>query len=204
MRKNSVVMGVVAAVAAGLAFVYVDSRDAVAEKQAAIEDAWDQATVVIAARSELVSPLADAIQRRGPLESRLLMNVVEARATLENSRERPEKIAASMRLTTALAELLAAAERDPALRSDATLKRLQDQLAEAENRMASGRRRYNQAVQDYNTYIQLFPTNLVANLAGFEREGAYFRTTEEDRLAAPPLNFSQEPPEAEEETPEEE
>jgi LemA protein len=196
-------MGVAAAVAAGLAFVYVDSRDAVAQKQAAIEEAWDQASAVIAARSELVSPLVDAIQRRGPLESRLLMNVVEARATLENSTERPERIAASMRLTTALAELLAAAERDPALESDATLTRLQDQLAEAENRMAAARRRYNQAVQDYNTHIQLFPANLAASLAGFTREGAYFRTTEKDRLAPPPLKFSQEPPAAEEETPEE-
>jgi LemA protein len=98
---------------------------------------------------------------------------------------------------------LAAAEHDPALQSDATLKRLQDQLAEAENRMAAGRRRYNQAVQDYNTYIQQFPTNLVASLAGFTREGAYFRTTEQDRLAAPPLKFSQEPPETEEKPAEE-
>jgi LemA protein len=199
MRKNSLWMGVIAAVAAGLAFVYVDSRDAVAQKQAAIEDAWGEAAAVMAARSELVPSLADAMQQRGPLESRLLMNVVEARAALENSAERQDRIAASMRLTTALAELLAAAEHDPALKSDANLQRLQDQLAEAENRMAAGRRRYNQAVQDYNTYIQLFPTNLVASLAGFTREGAYFRTTEEDRLAAPPLKFSQEPPAAEEE-----
>lgn len=196
-------MGVAAAIAAGLAFVYVDSRDAVVQKQAAIEDAWDEATAVIAARSELVPPLVDAIQRRGPLESRLLMNVAEARAALENSTERPERIAASMLLTTALAELVATAERDRALQSDATVKRLQDQLAEAENRLAAGRRRYNQAVQDYNTYIQLFPTNLVASLAGFSREGAYFRTTEQDRLAAPPLKFSQEPPAAEEEAAEE-
>lgn len=203
MRKNSLWMGVAAAIAAGLAFVYVDSRDAVVQKQAAIEDAWDEATAVIAARSELVPPLVDAIQRRGPLESRLLMNVAEARAALENSTERPERIAASMLLTTALAELVATAERDRALQSDATVKRLQDQLAEAENRLAAGRRRYNQAVQDYNTYIQLFPTNLVASLAGFSREGAYFRTTEQDRLAAPPLKFSQEPPAAEEEAAEE-
>ena len=122
MRKTSLMMGVLAAVIAGAAFIYVDSRDAVAEKQAAIEEAWDQATAVIAARSELVPPLADAFQRRGRLESRLLMNVVEARAALENSPERPEKIAASINLTAALAELLAAAERDPALRSDPTVR----------------------------------------------------------------------------------
>jgi len=171
----------------------------VAQKQAAIEIAWDEATAVMAARSELVPPLANLMQGGGPLESRLLMNVVEARAALENAAERPERIAASMRLATALADLLAAAGHDPARKSDATLLRLQDQLAEAENRMAAARRRYNQAVQDYNTYIQLFPTNLVASLAGFAREAAYFRTTEQDRLAPPPLNFSQEPPQAEEE-----
>lgn len=199
MRTNSLWMGVIAAITAGLTFIYVDSRDAVAQKQAVIEVAWAEATAVIAARSELVPPLAEAMQRRGPLESRLLMNVVEARAALDSSAERPERIAASMRLATALAELLTAAEHDPGLKSDPTLQRLQDQLAEAENRMAAARRRYNQAVQDYNTYIQLFPTNLVASLAGFTREGAYFRTTEEDRLAPPPLNFSQEAPKAEEE-----
>lgn len=200
MRSNSLWMGVVAAVAAGLAFVYVDSRDAVAQKQAVIEVAWDEATAVMAARSELVPPLANVMQRAGPLESRLFMNVVEARAALDNAAERPEKIAASMRLAAALAELLDAAGHDPQLKSDATLQRLQDQLAEAENRMAGARRRYNQAVQDYNTYIQLFPTNLVASLAGFTREAAYFRTTEQDRLAPPPLNFSQEQAKTEEET----
>ena len=67
---------------------------------------------------------------------------------------------------------------------------------------AVGPQIYNQAVQDYNTAIQLFPSNLIAGLAGFTREEAYFRTTEAARQAPPPLGFS---PEAlEEEAPVEE
>ena len=66
---------------------------------------------------------------------------------------------------------------------------LQDELAGTENRIAVERRRYNQAVQDYNTYIQLFPNSLVAGFSGFQREDAYFRTTEEARQA-PQVQFA--------------
>ncbi len=70
--------------------------------------------------------------------------------------------------------------------------RLQDELAGTENRIAVERRKYNQVVQQYNTYIQLFPNNLVASLSGFEREEAYFRTTEDARQAPPAVSFSPE------------
>jgi LemA protein len=70
--------------------------------------------------------------------------------------------------------------------------RLQDELAGTENRIAVERRKYNQAVQQYNTYIQLFPNNLVAGFSGFQREDAYFRTTEEARQAPPPVSFTPE------------
>ena len=53
------------------------------------------------------------------------------------------------------------------------------------------RRRYNQTVQTYNTYIQLFPNNLVASIMGFQRNDAYFRATEAAR-EVPKVNFSKE------------
>ena len=67
--------------------------------------------------------------------------------------------------------------------------RLQDELAGTENRVAIERRRYNQTVQGYNTYIQLFPNNLVASFSGFDREDAYFETTEEAR-EVPQVEFA--------------
>ena len=68
--------------------------------------------------------------------------------------------------------------------------RLQDELAGTENRIAVERRKYNQTVQTFNTYIQLFPNNIVASMSGFAREDAYFRTSEEARQAPPAVNFT--------------
>ena len=83
-------------------------------------------------------------------------------------------------------------ENYPQLQSSQNFMRLQDELAGTENRIAVERRKYNQTVQQYNTYIQLFPNNLVASFSGFDREEAYFRTTEEARQAPPAVNFSSE------------
>ena len=70
--------------------------------------------------------------------------------------------------------------------------RLQDELAGTENRIAIERRRYNETVQDYNTYIGLFPNNIVASLSGFARNDAYFKTDEGARQA-PKVNFGGSP-----------
>jgi len=66
--------------------------------------------------------------------------------------------------------------------------RLQDELAGTENRIAVERRRYNETVQDYNTFIALFPNSLVASLSGFARNDAYFKT-EEGARQVPKVNF---------------
>jgi LemA protein len=67
---------------------------------------------------------------------------------------------------------------------------LQDELAGTENRIAVERRRYNQTLQDYNTYIGQFPASFFAGFAGFSRNDAYFTATEGSRQA-PKVNFGQ-------------
>jgi len=84
--------------------------------------------------------------------------------------------------------LLVVVENYPQLRSNENFLRLQDELAGTENRIAVERRRYNEAVQDYNTFISLFPNSLVASLSGFTRNDAYFKT-EEGARQAPKVNF---------------
>jgi LemA protein len=84
--------------------------------------------------------------------------------------------------------LLVVVENYPQLRSNENFLRLQDELAGTENRIAVERRRYNEAVQDYNTFIALFPNSLVASLSGFTRNDAYFKT-EEGARQAPKVNF---------------
>ena len=67
--------------------------------------------------------------------------------------------------------------------------RLQDELAGTENRIAVERKRYNDTLQDYNTYIQKFPNNLYAGWAGFKPNNAYFAAAEGSRQV-PTVNFS--------------
>jgi LemA protein len=79
-------------------------------------------------------------------------------------------------------------ENYPQLRSNENFLRLQDELAGTENRIAVERKRYNDAVQDYNTYIGLFPNNIFAGWAGFQRNNVYFNAPESSR-EAPKVQF---------------
>jgi LemA protein len=99
-----------------------------------------------------------------------------------------DKIAANGQLDGALGRLLALSENYPQLRSNENFLRLQDELAGTENRIAVERRRYNETVQAYNTYIGLFPNNIVASISGFKRDDAYFKADEGSRQA-PKVNF---------------
>ena len=125
-------------------------------------------------------------------EKEVFSNIANARAAMSGARSPAERIAANEQLGGALSRLLVVVENYPLLQSSQNFMRLQDELAGTENRIAVERRKYNQVVQQYNTYIQLFPNNLVASLSGFEREEAYFRTTEEARQAPPAVSFSPE------------
>ena len=100
-----------------------------------------------------------------------------------------ERIAADQQLEGALARLPVGVENYPNLKANENFLRLQDEMAGTENRIAVERRRYNHVVQDYNTYIQLFPNNLVAGFSGCQREDAYFHTTEGARQA-PQVQFA--------------
>jgi LemA protein len=79
-------------------------------------------------------------------------------------------------------------ENYPQLKSNENFLRLQDELAGTENRIAVERRRYNDTVQDYNTFIALFPNSLVASMSGFTRNDAYFKT-EEGARQVPKVSF---------------
>jgi LemA protein len=197
MSKSSLPMTVLAVVIAVAAYVYVDGRAAIVESRSLINDAWADAAEVIGQRSQQVPPLAMRIRDMGFDEGELLQELLEARAELDSTEQRPAMIAANRRLSDSLAAVLAITDGNTVLERSADLSRQQDQLAATENQLAIGRRRYNQAVQDYNTSIQLFPSNLIAGLAGFSREEAYFRTTEQSRQAPPPLKFSPDVPEPE-------
>ena len=127
-------------------------------------------------------------------------DIARARSTLLSAGTPEQKIAANQQLDGALGRLLLIVENYPQLRSNENFLRLQDELAGTENRIAVERKRYNDTLQDYNTYVQQFPHNIFAGWAGFKPNNAYFAATEGSR-EAPRVNFSNPPSSAPQSTP---
>jgi LemA protein len=187
---GGVLVGVLLLVGIGLAGSFVERRNTMVQQKESIQAAWAQVDTVIQRRADLVPNLVETVKGFAAQEKAVFSNIAEARAALGGARTPSDRIAANDMLSGALSRLLVVVENYPELRSNQNFIRLQDELAGTENRIAIERRKYNQAVQQYNTYIQLFPNNFVASMSGFQREDAYFRTTEEARQAPPVVSFT--------------
>lgn len=169
--------------------MYVSRRNQMVALKENVQQAWSQVDVVIQRRADLVPNLVATVKGYATHEKEIFENVAQARAKLAGAQSPADRIAANEQLTGALGRLLAIVENYPNLKANENFLRLQDELAGTENRIAVERRRYNQAVQAYNTYIQLFPNNLVASIMGFQRNDAYFKATEEAQQV-PKVNFN--------------
>jgi len=139
-----------------------------------IDAAWAQVENQLQRRNDLIPNLVEVTRAYAAHERQVFENIAAARSRLLAAGTRSEKIAAAEELGSALARLLAIAERYPDLKANQQFARLSDELAGTENRIATERRRYNEAVRAYNTYIKRFPQMFIARAFGFEPE-TYFR-----------------------------
>ena len=167
---------------------YISRRNQMVVKHEAVRAAWSQVDVVLQRRADLIPNLVETVKGYAVQEQTVFGDIAAARAALVGAKTPADKIAANAQLDSALARLLVIVENYPQLKSNENFMRLQDELAGTENRIAVERRRYNDTVQDYNTFIGLFPNNIVASLAGFPRNDAYFKTDEASRQA-PKVKF---------------
>lgn len=142
-----------------------------------VNAAWSQVDVVLQRRADLIPNLVETVKGYAAQEQTVFADIANARAALLSARTPPDRIAANGQLDGALGRLLAIVENYPQLKSNENFLRLQDELAGTENRIAVERRRYNETLQDYNTYLGLFPNNIFAAWAGFHRNDAYFKAS---------------------------
>ena len=189
MKKGVLVLLVLAIVVVLLSGSYFSRRNQMAVKREAVNAAWAQVDVVLQRRADLVPNLVETVKGYALQEQIVFGDIAKARSALLSAQTPADKIAANAQLDSALGRLLVIVENYPQLKSNENFLRLQDELAGTENRIAVERRRYNEAVQDYNTYLSLFPNTLVASVAGFKRNDAYFKTDESARQA-PKVQFN--------------
>jgi LemA protein len=183
MKKLVVVLVILALLGLWFGSTFVSHRNEMVRKREVVNATWSQVDVVLQRRADLVPNLVETVKGFAAQEQTVFRDIANARAALMSARSPQERISANSQLDSALGRLLVIVENYPQLRSNENFLRLQDELAGTENRIAVERRRYNQAVQDYNTYISLFPNNIVASLGGFGRNDAYFRADEGSRQA---------------------
>jgi LemA protein len=189
MKILLAVLGLLALIILIIGGSYISSRNEMVRKNEAIKQAWAQVDVVLQRRADLIPNLVATVKGYAAQEVKVFGDVSNARAALLNARTPADKIAANGQLDGALGRLLAIVENYPNLKSNQNFLALQDELAGTENRIAVERRRYNEAIQDYNTFIGLFPNNIFARWAGFQRNNDYFAASESARQA-PKVDFS--------------
>jgi LemA protein len=167
---------------------FVGMRNDLARQREAVNSQWSNVDVALQRRADLVPNLVSTVKGFAQHETEVFKNIADARAALGGARTPQEKIQANQQLDGALGRLLVIVENYPQLRSNENFLRLQDELAGTENRIAVERRKYNEALQRYNTSISLFPNNIVASVSGFVRDDAYFKT-EAGARTAPKVQF---------------
>jgi LemA protein len=179
------IVGVVIAVTLVIALIvggsYVSAKNQMVTLNEAIKSNWAQVDVVLQRRSDLIPNLVETVKGFAAQEQTVYDDIAKARAALGGARTPQDKIAANGQLDSALSRLLVVVENYPQLKSNENFLRLQDELAGTENRIAVERKRYNDSIQAYNTYIGQFPNSIYANWAGFHRNDAYFQASEASR-----------------------
>ena len=167
---------------------YIGSKNTMVTKNEAIKQAWAQVDVVLQRRADLIPNLVATVKGYALHEEKVYGDIANARAGLLNAKTPADKIAANGQLDGAIGRLLLVVENYPNLKADQNFAALQDELAGSENRIAVERRRYNESIQDYNTYIGQFPNSIFAGWAGFQRNNDYFAASESARVA-PKVDF---------------
>ena len=183
-----VILVLVLLVAGAVGVSYVGAKNTMVTKNEAIKQAWAQVDVVLQRRADLIPNLVATVKGYAQHEEKVMDDIANARAGLLNAKTPADKIAANGQLDGAIGRLLVVVENYPNLKADQSFMALQDELAGSENRIAVERRRYNEAIQDYNTYIGQFPNSIYAGWAGFQRNNDYFAASESARVV-PKVDF---------------
>src|ERR1700733_4368588 len=188
MKAVALVLVVLLAIGAIVGVMYVDRKNQMVTKNETVKSTWAEVDVVLQRRADLIPNLVATVQGYAAQEQTVFHDIAAARSALIGAGSPQAKIAANGQLDGALSRLLVVVENYPVLKSNENFLRLQDELAGTENRIAVERKRYNDAIQDYNTYIGQFPNSVFASWAGFKRNDAYFQASPTSR-EAPKVQF---------------
>lgn len=175
-----IIIGIIAAWLIGVYNGLIKSRNRV-------DEAWADIDVQLKRRYDLIPNLLETVKGYASHEKETFQKVTEARSMAMQAETVGEKAKAENMLSETLKSLFAVAESYPDLKASTNFMQLQDELVDTENKIQASRRFYNGNVRDFNTKIQVFPTNIVAGMLGFKKY-EFFEIDESER-EAPQVKF---------------
>ena len=156
---------------------YVSARNQMVALDQTVKSNWSEVDVQLERRADLIPNLVETVKGFTKEENSVYAEIDNARTGLMNAQDPQAKIAANGQLDGAMFKFLKLTENYPQLRSSDQFMRLQDELAGTENRIGVARKRYNAAIQNYNTFVLQFPNNIWAGMAGFKQNNAFFEAS---------------------------
>lgn len=170
-----------------IAIFFGNSYNSLASLDEGINGAWAQVENQLQRRADLIPNLVNTVQGYASHEREVLTDITNARAGLQSASSPEEYAAANEQMDSALNNLNIVVENYPDLKANENFQELQLQLEGTENRIATERMRYNDAVRDFNTRIRRFPTNLIAGIFNYNQR-EYFEIDPAD-AEVPEVNF---------------
>lgn len=145
-----------------------------------VKDQWSQVDVQLKKRFDLIPNFVETVKGYAKHESETLTAVIEARNNALGATTPTDEMEANNALSGALNRLLALSEAYPELKADANFRSLQESLKDVEEKIAYSRQFYNDTVLKYKDAIEMFPSNIIANMFGFKEE-KFFEANETER-----------------------
>lgn len=170
---------IIVIVIAIIAILFVSIYNGIVKLKNVREQSFADIDVQLKQRFDLIPNLVNTVKWYAEHESGTLEKVTEARTSfLSAGNDVNKKIEADNMLAWALKSLFAVSESYPDLKANTNFLELQRELSDIENKIAASRRFFNNATQEYNSYIEVFPNSIVANTFNFKKEMMYEITNE--------------------------
>jgi len=185
MKNKSIVIFII--IVAMLVLSVVGKYNTLVSLDETVSSKWAQVENQLKRRADLVPNLVNTIKGYASHEEEVFINVTKARSGLLDAETPSEYSKANAELNKAMTQLNVVVENYPEIKANENFLKLQDELAGTENRLAVARMDYNEEVKRFNSKTRRFPTNIIANMFGFEKK-VYFEINEED-AKVPEVNF---------------
>lgn len=193
MKKSMVavlvVVGILVVVGLGTVSFFSGKYNSFVAYNQSTDKAWSQVENVLQRRNDLIPNLVATVQGYAIQEQEVFIKVAQARNQAMAATTIDGKIKANQQLSGALVTLMATVERYPEIKSNQNFMALQDELAGTENRISVERKRYNESVQEYNTFAKSFPNNLLSGLFHQPGEREFFKADDGAKIV-PKVQFN--------------